>query len=206
MFSHRLYRETMEQLRAPRDKIEEVIDMTQHHNSKMHRRPIRTAAVAAAAIAMLSIGVSAAGPEGVQEFFYHISTIMKVDAFTTNISTQEGGQVTLLDLSQITVERRKDQVFLVAGEEELDITQALERDGRYEYQRMSGDTEVTAVVTGTPEEYILELSIAAGGEDGILYSYSTDFNGEAVHALEGDANAAITIYGSEDGESAQALP
>ena len=205
MFNRKLYHKTMEELRAPQDKIEEIIAMTEQTNTRKHRRSIRTVAVAAAAIAMLSIGVSAANLEGMQEFFYHISTVVKVDAFRTNIATEEGDQVAVLDLNQIAVEKREGRVLLIAGEEEMDITQALERDGRYEYQKVSEDTQVTAVVTGTPEEYSLDVSIAAGGEDGVIYSYSTDSNGKMNYELEGDPDGGVSTYVSEDGASAQAL-
>lgn len=206
MFNRRLYHETIRELHAPQDKVEEIIAMTEQTNPKKHFRSIRTVAVAAAAIAMLSIGVSAANLEGVQEFFYHISSVVKVDAFRTNISTQEGDQIAVLDLSQVFVEKRDSQVFLIAGEEELDITQALEQDGRYEYRNAGADTQVTAVVTGTPEEYTLDLSITTDDEDSVLYSYSTDSNGEVLQALEGDLNAVVSAYTSEDGRSAQVLP
>ena len=63
-----LYREACRELRAPEDKIEEIIAMTEK-TSKKRIRPLRTALIAAAAVAMMVVGVSAANPEGVQEFF-----------------------------------------------------------------------------------------------------------------------------------------
>ncbi len=51
---------------------------------------------------------------------------------------EEGTEFSLLDLSQITVEKQEDRVFLLAGEEKLDITQALERDGHYNTRRPVG--------------------------------------------------------------------
>lgn len=204
MFDRKLYHETVQELRAPQNKIEEIIAMTQQKTKKNHRRPIRTLAVAAAAVAMLSIGVSAANLDSVQEFFLTISTVVTVDPFRTDIVTEQGDQISVLDTSQISVEAREDRVFLVAGEEEMDITQALEEEGRYEYHTTAEGTDVTAVVTGTPEQYTLDVTMAAEVEDGVVYSYSMDSEG-AVNDLEGPDGMTISVYESEDGLEVQEL-
>lgn len=64
---------------------------------------------------------------------------------------------------------------------------------------------MTAVVTGTPEEYSLDVSIAAGGEDDVVYFYSTDADGQVNYELKEDLDGVVTIYESEDGVSAQAM-
>ena len=63
MFDPRSYRELCGELRAPAEKIEEIIAMTKDASYKKNRRPVRAALVAAAAVAMMAIGVSAANPE-----------------------------------------------------------------------------------------------------------------------------------------------
>ena len=60
MFDPRLYREACGELRAPQEKIEEIIAMTENHKSRKNRRPVRAVLAAAAAVAAMAIGVSAA--------------------------------------------------------------------------------------------------------------------------------------------------
>ena len=63
MFDPKVYREACRELRAPEDKIEEVITMTENTNKKI-RRPLRTALACAAAVAMMVVGVAAAALSG----------------------------------------------------------------------------------------------------------------------------------------------
>ena len=72
MFDPRLYREACRELTAPEEKIEEIITMTEK-TSRKHVRPLRTALIAAAAVAMMVLSVAAANPEGVEEFIYSIA-------------------------------------------------------------------------------------------------------------------------------------
>ena len=55
MFDPKLYREACRELRAPEDKIEEIIAMTEKTN-KRRVRPLRAALIAAAAVAMMVVG------------------------------------------------------------------------------------------------------------------------------------------------------
>ena len=67
MFNPRLYREACREITAPEDKIEEIIAMTEKTNKKKIR-PLRTALICAAAMAMMVVSVAATDPEGFESF------------------------------------------------------------------------------------------------------------------------------------------
>ena len=62
MFDSRLYREACRELRAPEEKVEEIVTMSQQNHTKS-RRPVRAVLIAAAAAALMAGGVSAANPQ-----------------------------------------------------------------------------------------------------------------------------------------------
>ena len=68
MFDPQVYREACGKMTVPQDKLEEMIAMTEAKEKKV-RRPFRAALIAAAAVAMMVVGVGAANPEAVQELF-----------------------------------------------------------------------------------------------------------------------------------------
>ena len=63
MFDPKLYREACRELKAPENRIEEIIAMT-NNTDKKKMRPLRTALICAAAAAMMVVSVAAANPEG----------------------------------------------------------------------------------------------------------------------------------------------
>ncbi|MCI8869172.1 MAG: hypothetical protein HFF39_01280 [Lawsonibacter sp.] len=202
MFNRKLYCNAMEELRAPQNKIEEVIVMTQNQTEKKFRRPLRTAAVAAAAVAMLTLGVSAANPEGVQEFLYRVSAVIRLDDFRTEVTMEDGTGVSLLDVSQVAVETRGDRVVLVAGSEEIDITDGLAQDGRYVYEHSSEASELKVEVTGAPGDYEYTVTLGKAGDNGATFTFSGDSRRGSgpITFPEGDGTEIGITYYSETGE------
>ena len=89
MFDPKLYREACRELRAPEDKIEEIIAMTEKTNKK-RIRPLRTALIAAAAVAMMVVSVAAANPEEFQAFVVNLGSIVRVDRYRSDVTTEDG--------------------------------------------------------------------------------------------------------------------
>ena len=63
MFDSRLYREACRELRAPEEKVEEIVTMSQQNHTKS-RRPVRAVLIAAAAAAMMAVGSQSPGGAG----------------------------------------------------------------------------------------------------------------------------------------------
>ncbi|MCI9393874.1 MAG: hypothetical protein HFF35_03900, partial [Oscillospiraceae bacterium] len=110
----KLYRETMEELRAPQDKLEEIIAMTEKNTKKTFS--VRPLLAAAAAVAILTVGASAANLDSVQEFIYKIIAVNEVDGFRTDLETT-GGDVVIFNMSQIDVNTVDGRVKLTVGDE-----------------------------------------------------------------------------------------
>ena len=192
MFDPKLYREACRELRAPEDKIEEIIAMTEKTNKK-RIRPLRTALIAAAAVAMMVVSVAAANPEGVQEFFYEIMSAVQVDDYRTDITTTDGEKVTVFSIPQASVEERDGRAILVIDEKAADITDALAKTGRYDYKESSGETEVSATVEGTAENWTIDLTIGASEADDTVYKFTKDFDGNVIVVTENPEGKNIDI-------------
>lgn len=176
MFDPKLYREACRELRAPEDKIEEIIAMTEKTNKK-RIRPLRTALIAAAAVAMMVVSVAAANPEGVQEFFYNIASIIRVDEYRRELTTTDGEKVTVFSIPEASVEARDGRAILVLdGKDAADITDALKSEGRYTYEDTTAEgTRLTVAVEGWLDHWTAEVTI--GEDGGPVYTFSNDSEG-----------------------------
>ena len=165
MFDPRSYRELCGELRAPAEKIEEIIAMTKDASYKKNRRPVRAALVAAAAVAMMAIGVSAANPEVLEGITMHIATVFQVGQLRQDMTTTDGGTVTALEMPEARVEDRDGRAVLLVMGEEIDITDALEGEGQYTYTYADEGTELTILVEGTLEDWTMTTSVGVPGEE-----------------------------------------
>lgn len=165
MFDPRLYREACGELRAPQEKIEEIIAMTENHKSRKNRRPVRAVLVAAAAVAAMAIGVSAANPEVLEGITMHIASVLQVGQLRQDMTTAEGETVTTLEMPEARVEDRDGRAVLLVMGEEIDITDALEREGQYTYTYADEGTEFTILVEGTLEDWTMTTSVGVPGEE-----------------------------------------
>ena len=220
MFDPKLYREACRELRAPEDKIEEIIAMTEKTNQK-RIRPLRTALICAAALAMMVVSVAAANPEGFQEFVFEIMSSVQVDDYRTDITTTSGEQVTVFSIPEAEVQLRDGRAVLILnGEEKADVTDALSKTGRYDYQETSGDTELSAVVEGTAEDWTIQLKVNSSGEDSLAYTFTRDEEGNVIAradipdndgetytwtSISADNGSYVSSFTS-DGETAALIP
>ena len=165
MFDPRLYREACGELRAPQEKIEEIIAMTENHKSRKNRRPVRAILAAAAAVAAMAIGVSAANPEVLEGITMHIASVLQVGQLRQDMTTAEGETVTTLEMPEARVEDRDGRAVLLVMGEEIDITDALEREGQYTYTYADEGTELTVLVEGSLEDWTMTTSVGVPGEE-----------------------------------------
>ena len=160
MFDPKLYREACRELKAPEEKIEEVIAMTEQTNKKK-RRPLRTALICVAAFAMMVVGVSAANPEMVEAVAVRFGEIIQVSQHKMELITEDGSKITVYSAPQATVENRDGRTILqINGEDVADITDELNAEGRYCYESDIEDRHLTVTVEGTAEEWTATVEIA----------------------------------------------
>ena len=163
MFDPRLYREACGELHAPQEKIEEMIAMTEH--SKRTRRPFRTALIAAAAVAMMAVGVSAANSEALESITMHIASVFQVGQLRQDMTTEEGMTLISLEMPEARLADREGRAVLLVMGEEIDITDALEREGQYTYTYTDEGTELTVLVEGSLEDWTMTTSVGVPGEE-----------------------------------------
>ena len=176
MFDPKLYREACRELKAPEDKIEEMIAMTENTNKKA-RRPLRTALICAAAIAMMVVSVAAANPEAIQELFWSFGSVVQIDRYRSDVTTEDGDTFALLSLPAAKLENRDGRAVLILNEEDVaDITDDLAQNQHYVFEDFSEDTKVTVTVDGTIDEWTIKTAIGVVKEDGTY----DEFGGETV--------------------------
>ena len=194
MFDPKLYREACRELTAPEDKIEEIIAMTEKTN-KRRIRPLRTALVCAAAMAMMVVSVAAANPEGIESFLIDIGSIVRVDRYRSDVTTDEGETFSLMSLPKARLENRDGRAILTFdGEDVQDITDALAQDQHYVFEDFSEDSRVTATVDGTIDQWTITTTIGVVKEDG---SYQ-EFGGATVTSEDADTYLDAGTFFSND--------
>ncbi len=214
MFDPKLYREACRELTAPEDKIKEIIAMTEKTNKKKFR-PLRTALICAAAMAMMVVGVAAADPEGFESFLINIGTVVRVDRYRSDVTTEDGETFSMVQSPEAKVENREGKAILVVnGEDAADITDALAQDQHYVFEDFTEDTRITITVDGTIEKWTLVKEVGIVKADGSYHRFGSDtvtsedvdtnlnggifFNGDifkdsSVDVSEGIADAEVVI-------------
>lgn len=152
MFDREEYRRACSGLTLGREKIEEMIVMTENGNKKRVMRPVRVVLLAAALAAVLGVTALAANPavqEQIKDFFMSFSFVTAGDgsfSMTTegdlaggSISVTvdgdpEGGDLfqTANAVPEMAYEVRDGRNILTIGGEERDVTEAMAKDGCYE--------------------------------------------------------------------------
>lgn len=178
MFDPDLYRKTcLESLRLSEEKLEEMIVMAENKKHRL-RRPLQIALIAAALVCMMCVTAAAANPEAVQQLWKSFSISVLYEGPNT--------VVVQADIPEVSVERTGERVALMVDDVEIDITEALERDGVYKqtFAVEAGSAELTVKSDLTWE---MELTM----EDGKEISYSSE--GISMYCpADGDENAAFT--------------
>lgn len=214
MFDPKLYREACREITAPEDKIEEIIAMTEKTN-KRRIRPLRAALVCAAAMAMMVVSVAASAPEEFHEFVINLGSIVRVDRYRSDVTTEDGETFSMVQSPEAKVENREGKAILVVnGEDAADITDALAQDQHYVFEDFTEDTRITITVDGTIEKWTLVKEVGIVKADGSYHRFGSDtvtsedvdtnlnggifFNGDifkdsSVDVSEGIADAEVVI-------------
>ena len=203
MFNPELYRKACRELKAPEDKIEEVIAMTEHTNKKI-RRPLRTALICVAAAAMMVVGVSAANPDMVAHFADSIADIIQVNQYRMDVITEDGMTITVFSAPRASVKNRDGRAFLVIdGEDTADITDALNAEGRFYYENVTEEGLLTVTVEGTAEDWVASVTIG-DPNNGPVYTYSSDSESDVLSTIPAafsksmdDSDVYVSIYASD---------
>ena len=125
MFDPKLYREACRELTAPEDKIKEIIAMTEKTNKKKFR-PLRAALICAAAMAMMVVSVAAADPEGFESFLINIGTVVRVDRYRSDVTTEDGETFSMVQSPEAKVENRDGRAILVMSAASSPLTTRME--------------------------------------------------------------------------------
>ncbi|MGO5022716.1 hypothetical protein ACTQ4E_06425 [Lawsonibacter sp. LCP25S3_G6] len=174
--------------------------MTQAKEKKV-RRPFRAALIAAAAVAMMVVGVGAANPEAVQELFVQIATVVRVDEYRQEMVTSEGESITVLSIPEVNVENRDGQAILIVDEEERDITQALAEQGTYVYEKTTPqDTKLCVEVTGSAEQWEITVSMEEEGKQVGSFTTSSEENALAPGQVQDNYSVNEGVEISKAGE------
>lgn len=174
MFDPKLYREACRELTAPEDKIKEIIAMTEKTNKKKFR-PLRAALICAAAMAMMVVSVAAADPEGFESFLINIGTVVRVDRYRSDVTTEDGETFSMVQSPEAKVENRDGRAILVVnGEDAADITDALAQDQHYVFEDFTKDTRITITVDGTIDQWTLVKEVGIVKADGSYYSFGSE--------------------------------
>jgi len=174
MFDPKLYREACREITAPEDKIEEIIAMTEKTNRKQFR-PLRTAMVCAAAVAMMVVSVAAANPEEFQAFLIDVKSYVQVDRYRADVTMENGETFSMVQAPKAKVENRDVRAVLVVnGEDVADITEALSQEQHYVFEDISEDTKITITVNGTIDKWTMEKEVGIIKADGSYHWFGSE--------------------------------
>ncbi len=138
------------------------------------RRVSRRALTALAACAVLClsvVGVNAATDGAVMGWV--VSVLGMEDPFHTT-GTLADGTVVDITIQNAWVEERDGRAILVMPHEEVDITEALEADGIYQYAYTADGYTLRAEVTGTAADWTITVELDTETGEHRTYTFCSD--------------------------------
>ncbi len=179
MMDERLYRETFSQLRASDKAKEEVFQMT---NQKRKRFPkiLRTAAMAA--VTTLALAVTA-GAVDLATGGFVLENLREVwsNGYETRYvaNDADGNEYTLSALETANVYLEDGCLIVDVLDEKTDITDEIEENGEYHYERSVGDLDISVTVTGTVDDWVMMQEIN-DGKTGVVHRSTLNSGHEAT--------------------------
>lgn len=189
MIDRTLYQETFAHLHASEEAKQEVLEQMENQVKRMKRRPLRVAGLAAAIVAALCVTAGAVNAATGGELFRVFSVTWSAKD-TLLLEDEAGNQVTA-KLAEGTVEQVDGRLILKALGQEVDITDALERDGRYQLDGQVDGSPAAVVVTGDGESWTVTQTV----EGGMSFSYTAD-EGQGLPGEDGGDALPGTAGGS----------
>ena len=188
MIDRKLYRETFSRLRASEEaKREVLLKMETVKQRKRMPKILRGAAIAAAVAMALAVTAGAVNVATDGAFFRQF-TIVWTGEHELTATDGQGNEVYITVADQGPVWEEDGRVFVTGGGEAMDITEALERDGRCRSTRdmtvvhEDGSEEVRTVtidVTGVPGDW---TAVQDNG-DGSCITITSHDSGETAGAV-----------------------
>ena len=120
-------------------------------------------------------------------------------------AAEPGETVTALEIPEARVEDRDGRAILAVMDQEIDITDALTEDGRYEYKYEDEGAQLTVLVEGTPEDWTMTTSIRVPGQEDTVSAVFAKEEQDRGTALT-PSHAADVPADSEQDISAQEAP
>lgn len=218
MIDKRLYRETFSRLCASEEAKKEVFQMlNEKKQTRCLPRVLRAGTIAAAMALALAVTAGAADLASGGALFRSIRQVWS-DGYETRYEAvdREGNQLMLSVSQGARIERRDDgrAMVLCAAGEEVDITERLNEDGAYHFEKSTESRDIQVDVTGSVEKW--ELTETTTDADGV--TYTNHFTSDDVEAQvqtsvcvaadadsqpdeNGVANSTIvTVTGNETGD------
>ena len=198
MFDRNSYREDCAQLTLGQEKIQEMITMTENKKKKIFGHPARVAVLAAALAACLGLTAFAASPAGQEMIQGIIVTFTYTDngdgSYVLSVDGVKGdmddfGPVSVTVLPTMSYEERDGRQILTLDGEELDVTEAMEKDGFYEQELEGATLRVTADGVAT---------ITTCNEDGeVGMSYTMYLNEDGADLSFGEVSEYSVAIGGD---------
>ncbi len=177
MLDRENYRKDCARLTLGREKMEEIIAMTENTPKKGLRRPVKIALIAAACVAALSVTAMAA--PAVQQLFT-----------TFTITYRDSNTQTAFVVPTLTLEEREGRDILTVDGEETDVTDAFAEDGQYAFTVDQADITVK-------RDGWVEITMAGDEESGPI-TYTFQLQGEAPITSVDSPRAKANVV-AEDG-------
>lgn len=186
MMDPNLYREMFSQLHASDEAKEEVFLMAKKTGRipNLLRRTVLAAAMCLALVVMAG-AVDAVSGGAVIDGLRQLWSDGWVSGYQ---GTMEDG--TVIDLSVVEssyISHEDDRLMLHVGDDTVDITDDLARDGEYHYVREGDRSSIKVDVTGTTEDWSAVESMRMEGDtEALTRSYSSDdpeINGEITTSV-----------------------
>lgn len=172
MIDKRLYCETFSRLCASEEAKKEVFHiMNEKKQTGRLPRVLRAGAIAAAMTLALAVTAGAADLASGGALFRSIRQVWS-DGYETRYEAvdREGNQLMLSVSEGARIEKRDDGrvMVLCAAGEEVDITERLNEDGAYHFEKSTESRSVEVDVTGSAEQW--ELTETTTDADGVTYT------------------------------------
>lgn len=201
MIDKRLYCETFSRLCASEEAKKEVFQMmNEKKQAKRLPKVLRAAAIAAAMTVALAVTAGAADLATGGALFASLKMVWS-DGYETKYEAvdRDGNQLVLSVAEGARIEMSEDgrAMILCAAGEEVDITEKMEQDGAYHFEKETESRSVEVDVTGSAEAW--EMTETVTGSDGVSYTNRiTSADVEAMHQI------GITVASEADGEAGDA--
>lgn len=152
-------------------------------------KKLKKLTVVGIAAALMVVSVAAANPEGVQEFFENIASIIHVDQYRKDLVNMDGDTVAVYSIPHPSVENRGGRAILVIDKKDVaDITDALNTEGRFTYDTVTEESQLHIVVEGTATEWTASVMIGEPGKEGNhLYTLVSNSDGSGESSSPGYA-------------------